>query len=191
MPPSAGDKQRKNCHSSSSLTVSKSSSCPKKKPCWPETITLNAEDLNPCGYTIRKSGKYRLACDVTLIPPVQSTQVQIGGPGTGTAGYAAVSGGVVRGIFLVSGGSGYTTAPVVTIVGQGTGAQFTAEISDGAVTGFTQVSGGSSYENTIRAAITIRRATSAWISRDIGSIKSAASLPQTCPTTRRGSPALC
>jgi len=55
-------------------------------------------------------------------------------------------GGAVTAITLGAGGTGYTSAPTVTIVGgSGTGATATATIASGAVTGFSVVSGGKNY----------------------------------------------
>ena len=58
--------------------------------------------------------------------------------------------GTVEGINLVSGGSGYTSAPIVKFSGGGatTQATATATILDGAVTGFTGLTGGTGYTST-------------------------------------------
>jgi hypothetical protein len=58
-----------------------------------------------------------------------------------------ISGGVVTGIILNGGGSGYTVAPALTFstAGSTTSATATAIISGGQVTGFTLTSGGSGY----------------------------------------------
>ena len=66
--------------------------------------------------------------------------------GVTATGAASVASGAVTGIALQSGGSGYTSAPLVTLVGGGgTGATATATVSGGAVTGFTIVNAGSGY----------------------------------------------
>lgn len=64
--------------------------------------------------------------------------------------YATVSGGVVTNVTLVGGGSGYTTAPVITFSGGGASqpAQAVANISNGVVTSITLISGGSGYTST-------------------------------------------
>ena len=64
--------------------------------------------------------------------------------------------GTVEGINLVSGGSGYTTVPVVKFTGGGatTQATATATILDGAVTGFTGLTGGGGYTSTPTIKIT-------------------------------------
>lgn len=57
---------------------------------------------------------------------------------------AAIS-GAIHHIKVVSAGSGYTSAPTVTISGDGTGATATATISGGIVTGITMTNVGSGY----------------------------------------------
>ena len=74
-----------------------------------------------------------------------------GGGGSGAAGVASLSanGGTITGIQLTSGGSGYTSAPTVTITdagGQGTGAAYIATITPaGAIAGITVTNPGSGY----------------------------------------------
>jgi hypothetical protein len=59
---------------------------------------------------------------------------------------ANISGGAVTTISVTNGGSGYTTAPIVTISGGGgSGATATATISGGAVTTISVTNGGSGY----------------------------------------------
>jgi hypothetical protein len=79
------------------------------------------------------------------------------GSGTGTnsivvttpnaSATATISGGVVTGLTLVGGGSGFTAAPLITFTlsGSTTTATATATISGGVVTGFTITNGGSGY----------------------------------------------
>ena len=64
--------------------------------------------------------------------------------------------GTVEGINLVSGGSGYTSAPIVKFSGGGatTQATATATILDGAVTGFTGLTPGAGYVTTPTVTIT-------------------------------------
>lgn len=67
---------------------------------------------------------------------------------------ATITSGAVTEIRVDNGGTGYTTAPIVTIedsagAGAGTGASATATISGGAVTGISVDAGGANYsENT-------------------------------------------
>lgn len=69
--------------------------------------------------------------------------------GTGATMTATVSGGVITGFTVVSGGSGYTYPPYIQINGNaGTGLNAICTISGGAVTGAIIVSGGSGYTPT-------------------------------------------
>lgn len=61
---------------------------------------------------------------------------------------AAIDGAIHR-IKLTNAGSGYSTAPTVTIRGDGTGATATATISGGVVTGIQMVNPGSGYSRAI------------------------------------------
>jgi predicted outer membrane repeat protein len=55
--------------------------------------------------------------------------VNFGGPGTGAAGFATITGGVVTSVTMTNSGSGYTAAPTVTFVGGGgIGATATATV---------------------------------------------------------------
>ncbi len=68
-----------------------------------------------------------------------------GGTGSGATATATVStAGVVTGLTLTNGGSGYS-APVVAITGDGSGATATATATGGMVTGLTLNTGGSGY----------------------------------------------
>lgn len=58
---------------------------------------------------------------------------------------ATVSDGAVTGFTITNGGSGYTSAPNVTITGAGTGASATAVVSGGKITSITIVNGGTGY----------------------------------------------
>lgn len=58
---------------------------------------------------------------------------------------ASVSGGAVSSVTVTNGGSGYATAPAVTVSGDGTGATAVATVVDGVVTGVTVTAGGTGY----------------------------------------------
>lgn len=67
--------------------------------------------------------------------------------------YSTISGGAVTAVTVTSGngGSGYTSAPSVTLVGGGgTGATATATVSGGVVTGVTVTNAGSGYTTAPR-----------------------------------------
>lgn len=69
----------------------------------------------------------------------------MGNPGVGATATANTISGFVIGATITNGGSGYTSAPSVTITGSGTGATATATISGGVVTGISINSAGSGY----------------------------------------------
>jgi FtsP/CotA-like multicopper oxidase with cupredoxin domain len=73
------------------------------------------------------------------------TSVSIQGDGTGAFATATVTSGVVTGLTLVNGGSGYTFANVVIIGGGGSGATATATVTAGAVTALSLGNGGANY----------------------------------------------
>jgi hypothetical protein len=76
-----------------------------------------------------------------------------GNPGSLAHATATVMFGFVVGATVTNGGSGYTTAPVVTITGDGTGAAATATVAGGAVTEITITNAGNGY--TTGATITL------------------------------------
>ena len=79
-----------------------------------------------------------------------------GSSGSGAIGFPAVSGGIVRGVFILDGGNGYVTSPNIVFTGTGISAQAVAQISGGVVVGVTMINNGSGYQDTVQAAITIR-----------------------------------
>jgi len=74
---------------------------------------------------------------------------------TGAAATATVSGGVITGFTVSSGGSGYASAPTIFITdsGGGTGASATATVSGGAVTVISVTAGGSGYTDSTTSVI--------------------------------------
>jgi hypothetical protein len=71
------------------------------------------------------------------------TSVNTSVPATGTI---TVVNGFVVGASITNGGSGYATAPSITINGAGSGAQLVATVSSGAVTGIQVTKAGSGYQ---------------------------------------------
>ena len=63
-------------------------------------------------------------------------------------GTLVISGGVVTGVTISSGGSGYTAAPTMTINNGGSNFTGTASISNGAVSGVSVTTGGTSYSTS-------------------------------------------
>lgn len=77
------------------------------------------------------------------------------GMSDGTAVPTATSGTGVQSINLQAGGTGYTTAPTVSLTGGGgTGATATATVSGGTVTGITVTAAGSGYTSAPTVSFT-------------------------------------
>jgi hypothetical protein len=76
-----------------------------------------------------------------------------GNPGSRATATATTVSGFVVGGTVTSGGSGYSSAPAVTITGNGSGATATATVSSGAVSAINITNAGSGYTNG--ATITI------------------------------------
>jgi len=66
-------------------------------------------------------------------------------PGIPAIAYATTENGVVTGITVLNGGSGYLAPPKINIIGDGAGATARATISGGVVTGIEVTNGGSGY----------------------------------------------
>jgi hypothetical protein len=119
-----------------------------------DTIQYNLEHDSP-DYLPSRAGRTvgQIVADV-LEMPANSAGLQAVGigrytspSGTGAQATAILSHGVVTGYTIVSGGSGYTTAPTVIVSGGSPAVQahLTANVSGGAVTSLSIVSGGSGY----------------------------------------------
>lgn len=77
-----------------------------------------------------------------------------GGEGKTAYGYPIVSGGAVTAIAVTCAGSGYASAPTVTITdATGTGAAATAVLSSGRVSSVTIGTGGSGYKTSLIRAV--------------------------------------
>jgi hypothetical protein len=90
---------------------------------------------------------------ITVTDGTNSWSQSVGNPGVGATATANTISGFVIGATITNGGSGYTSAPSVTITGSGTGAAATATISGGVVTAINITNAGSGY--TGGATITI------------------------------------
>ena len=66
-------------------------------------------------------------------------------PGTPAIAYAITENGVITGINVVNGGSGYLAPPKIDIIGDGAGASARAIMGGGSVTGIEVTNGGSGY----------------------------------------------
>ena len=108
------------------------------------TLTINSSG-NGSGYTSTSA-----APAVTLSAPDITGGIQA----TATC---TISGGAITAIAVSAGGTGYTTAPTITIGapgGTGTTATATATVSGGVITAFTITSGGTGYKATPTVTIT-------------------------------------
>lgn len=83
-----------------------------------------------------------------------------GGGGSGAAGYAVVSGGVITKIVIINGGTGYTGVPTVSVTAPaGSGFAGTAVVAaagafaPGSVTSVTVTNGGSGYSTKLTRAV--------------------------------------
>lgn len=116
-----------------------------------ETIaTTNGSSLS---YQKTLSNTPVVANSISVTDGTYSWNQVTGNPGSTATATATVISGFLIGATVTSGGSGYTTAPAVTITGNGSGAAATATVSGGAVSGITIISAGSGY--TGGASITI------------------------------------
>jgi hypothetical protein len=66
------------------------------------------------------------------------------GAGSGASGVAVISGGVITGITILTGGSAYALSPIIIISGDGSGASFTSNLATG-VTDVVITNTGSGY----------------------------------------------
>ncbi|MFT8655945.1 MAG: DUF3383 family protein [Acetobacter papayae] len=91
---------------------------------------------------------------------------------SGAEATATLTDGAVSAITISAGGTGYTTAPTVTLTGGGgTGAEATATVSGGAVTGIAVTAGGSGYTSV--PTVTITAAASEDMSSQLTALRSA------------------
>jgi hypothetical protein len=90
--------------------------------------------------------------DWVILPVVGILPAPPWKPGPATPTPPVVPSGRITGFTVSAGGTGYTSAPTVTVAG-GSGGTFTAVVTGGAVTGITVVNGGSGY--TTSSAVTI------------------------------------
>jgi hypothetical protein len=87
---------------------------------------------------------------ITIADTSPATLNFSGGGGSGAAATVATTNGVVTGVSITNGGSGYTTPPTVTFsTGADTTATGTAILTGGVVTGVIISDGGSGYASTV------------------------------------------
>ena len=117
------------------------------------TETLATTDGTSLTYTKALSNTPVVAGTASVTDGTYSWNETTGNPGSPAAATTTVMYGFVVGASVTTGGSGYASAPTVTITGNGSGAAATATVSGGAVTAITITSAGSGY--TTGATITI------------------------------------
>lgn len=100
------------------------------------------------------------ACDATVFECGLPTVEIFGGGGSGAAGLAVVDAlGQVMGVNILSGGSGYSGAPFISITDScenGRGAVGIANITNGVVTSVTMQNTGSGYLNSTTPGLTTK-----------------------------------
>jgi FtsP/CotA-like multicopper oxidase with cupredoxin domain len=104
----------------------------------------------------RRAYRFRIlnACNDRYLN-LQLYYADTGGSGTGAAATATVTGGVITGLTLVSGGAGYSSGTTVNITDvTGTDATATATVAGGVITGLTLTNGGNGYSSTPVITIT-------------------------------------
>ncbi len=116
-------------------------------------VVVTDSSTIPSGDTFKKTllrlvddfgGEVRGVIDLTVGGHnyTSAPTVVFGGPGTGAAATAVISGGKVTAVNITSGGTGYTSAPAISFTGGGAlagGAAATATVGSGAVTAATVV----------------------------------------------------
>ena len=117
------------------------------------TETLATTDGTSLTYQKALSSTPVIAGTASVTDGTYNWNETTGNPGSLATATAIVMYGFVVDKTVTSGGSGYTSAPAVTITGNGSGATATATVSGGAVTAITITNAGSGY--TSGATITI------------------------------------
>jgi N-acetylneuraminic acid mutarotase len=109
------------------------------------TETIGATVGSTLTYTKSLSKTPVIANSIAVSDGTNSWSQSVGNPGATATATANTIAGFVIGATVTSSGSGYSSAPAVTITGNGTGATATATVSNGQVTGLTITSAGIGY----------------------------------------------
>ena len=117
------------------------------------TETIGTTAGSTLTYTKTLSNTPVVANSITVTDGTNSWNQSVGNPGVAATATASRASGFVIGAEITNGGSGYTSAPLVTITGSGSGATATATLTGGVVTDITINSAGSGYSGG--ATITI------------------------------------
>jgi len=117
------------------------------------TETIGTTAGSTLTYTKALSNTPVVANSITVTDGTNSWSQSVGNPGVGATATANTIVGFVIGATITNGGSGYTSAPAVTITGAGSGASATATLTGGVVTGITINSAGSGYTGAVTITI--------------------------------------
>jgi hypothetical protein len=117
------------------------------------TETIGTTAGSTLTYTKTLSNTPVVANSITVTDGTNSWSQSVGNPGVAATATASRASGFVIGAEITNGGSGYTSAPLVTVTGSGSGATATATLTGGVVTDITITSAGSGYSGG--ATITI------------------------------------
>lgn len=109
------------------------------------TETIAITDGSTLTYQKALSNTPVLPSTVSVTDGTYSWNEIDGNPGSPATATAEVISGFVIGASVTYGGTGYTSAPTVTITGNGTGATATGTVSGGTVSGITITNAGSGY----------------------------------------------
>ena len=125
------------------------------------TINLQGKITAPGSVFIQNAGAFTLSdsADITISngyftqagtgPVSLAGDIITTGDSVALAGIATIAGGQIVNIPVLSGGSGYLAAPIVTITnGGGSGATAIANVTNGVVTSITVTNGGSGYTSS-------------------------------------------
>lgn len=119
------------------------------------TITITPAGTGAAASTLIDGGSV-ISVSVTgqgSTPYVAAPSVTFsGGGGTGATGTAVISDGLVVGINVTSGGTGYTSAPTITLTA-GDGAVAYATVTNGVITAITVSDGGRNWVGAPRVTI--------------------------------------
>ncbi len=109
--------------------------------------SLRASALNEAHihvYEALNNGAYEAVVS-RLVPSTAALSFIVLSLGSGAVLAATVAAGVVTGIAVTSGGTGYLTAPTIKIDGVGAGATATATVAAGVITAVNVTNGGAGY----------------------------------------------
>jgi len=117
------------------------------------TETIGTTAGSTLTYTKTLTNTPVVANSITVTDGTNSWSQSVGNPGVGATATANTIVGFVIGATITNGGSGYTSAPAVTITGAGSGATATATLTGGVVTGITINNAGSGYTGAVTITI--------------------------------------